>query len=745
MLHRKLSMASAFMLALLPALVSAETITQDTATATNLGLYGGEVRDVASDPDSDHLYVTAYSPNGFFRSDDNGATWHALDAEVYDLGEPRGVELDDSGNVYLLISEGLFKSTDHGVTFTEIGEDAVGSFGGTLVYHDSTVMVGRTDGKVAYTTNGGTSFTTSDTIQADSQVLSLSASATTDKYYAVLDDGNNGTLYVSTDGGDTWSEGEFDDIANRYTTIAANPGTAGHLLMLSYGEDVDPWQSYDDGATWDQIAISGTTPTDITFDASGRIYMGTVYSDDDGATWDNLNTTTPSNRVSQVWPDSSNDDRVYGSTFGAVAISTDRAVTWSDSNQGITAVTVNDVAQSSDKATVWIATNAGLAKTANYTDESPTWEFPINYDYYPQAVWVNPSDSNVVVVGGYEALYRTTDGGDNWNSIPAWNTDYAVQAIESDPNNDDVLYAVGATQNTVDAITGVVLMSTDAGANWTDLSITDDASSQALAVAQDGDLYVGAGQLDMSDDNVATGIYRYDGSSWSHLSDFPNEQVTSLVADRDNADILYATASDFDSYQHGHGGVYKTTDGGVTWNKLSDNSSGLEDASKYRVITIQNSTNTLYMAGTDITNNAGSIWKSTDGGENWGLYYTGLQNETFNSLLFDGLIAGNSRGAYDVRGKAGFKINEKTSTRIKFKLRDAATHKKLKHKKVTLWKKKDGDWVKVDSDHTNSKGKITFRIHPRSNSKYRLKYKPTGNAAEEYANSRSRTIEIQVD
>ncbi len=742
MSHRmSLRLIGALALTLLPSFVSAETIDQNRAAATNLGLYGGEVRDVASDPDSANLYVTTYSPNGFFRSDDDGATWHGLNAEVYDLGEPRGVELDDDGNVYLLITEGLYKSTDHGVTFTEIG--SIDAYGNNLVYHDGTLLVGRNDGAVSISTDHGASFTTSDVIQADSYVTSLSAAATPEQYYAVLEDGNNGTLYVSNDNGSTWSEGNYDDIANRYTTIAADPNTADHLIMLSYGEDVDPWQSYDGGTTWDQISISGTTPTAVNYDSSGRIYMGTVYSDDDGATWSNLNTTTPANRVSGVWPDTSDTNRLYGSTFGAVAISTDRGITWTDSNAGITAVTVYDVAQSADKTTVWIATGAGLAHTTDYTAETPTWEFPINYDYYPSTVWVSPADSNIVVVGGYQALYRSTDGGDSWTTLSEWNSDYSVLEIVSDPNDATHVYAVGAVQNLTDAVTGVVMMSADSGASWTDLNITNDAASQAIAVAQDGDVYVGAGQLAINDSTTATGIYKYNGSSWSQLTDFPEEQVTSLVADQDDADILYATASDFNSNQHGDGGVYKTTDGGTTWTKLSTTASGLENASKYRVITIQNSTNTLYMGGTSIDDNAGTIWKSTDGGTTWGRYYTGLQSETFNSLLFDGLIAGNSRGAYDVRGKAKYSVT-KSARQIAATIKDAATDKQLKHRKVTLWKKKHGDWEKVDTDHSNRHGKVSFRIHPRSTSRYQLRYQPTGNAAEEYTNSRSQTIKINL-
>lgn len=732
----------------IPFFAHAESISQQSATATNLGLYGGEVRDMVTDPNSDFVYATTYSPNGFFRSSNNGQTWQGVNASRYDIGEPRGVEMDGSGNIYVLANAGLFTSTNNGATLTQVGEDDIGGSGIDMVYRNGVLAVGLGDGRVAVRRDGSSAFSISSAIRANSYVASIAASANAGLLYAVLDNQSTGVLYVSSNTGSTWTAVDTSDVTNRFSAVAVNPENSEHLILLSYGEDTDPWQSTDGGESWSQIDVYGT-PTTVTFDDNGRIYVGISYSDDDGESWDTLDEETPSNRVSRVWPDSENADRLYGGTFGAVAISTNTGASWTDSNTGITAVAVHDVAQSTNKQSVWFATNAGLAHTENFLDSNPTWEFPIQYNFYPQAVWISPDDSESILVGGYNALYRSTNGGDSWTELDEWNADYAVQDIVSDPRNADIVYAVGGVQNVTDAVVGDALKSTDGGATWESLNVTDNAALQTAAVSRNGTLYVGAGAIDINGE-TATGVYTYNGSQWTHLSNSPNTQVTGIVADPDDANVLYATASTFNSSKQSQGGVYRTDDAGASWTKLSvSDNSGLDTASQYRAITIQGSTNTLYMSGIDTETSKGTIWKSSNRGQTWGVYYTGLQDEDFNTLLFDGLIAGNSRGAYGIKGKVRFVVKKtphkrkKHSRVITVTLKDFATKKVLKSRKLVLLKKKGNRWKKVKVDRTNRKGKAHFVVSAKKQKRYRVRYVPKGRAAEAYTKTTSKKFKVR--
>lgn len=736
--------------------VQAETVIQDTATATNLGLYGGEIRYISVDPNSDYIIVGAYSPNGIFISSDNGATWTATPASQ-NFGEPRGVAINNTGDMYVVAS-GLFKSTDQGATWAEIGEEAVGDYGGLLLYENSTIVVGRTDGAVSISTDEGATFTTT-TLEAGSVAISLAASPTSGTFYAIMDDNTTTTLHKTTDNGVTWSEVTTSDITERLGLVAVDPSDANRLYLTLSDADVAPYSSIDGGATWS--ALSAVTPfaTAISFDSTGRIYMGVDYSDDDGATWAQINATTPISRVSGiVIPDPDNDNTLYAGSFAAFATSTDRGANWTDTNEGITAVSVSDISQSTDKNTVWVATNAGLAKTENFLTTNaagPTWEFPIYYDSYPESVSVSPTNTNIVVVGGRGMMVKTTDGGDTWTTATGWNSDFTAQQIIRDPATPDTLYAAANYQDAQDVKTGDVFTSTDGGSTWTSLELTGDAPAQAVSLASDGTLYVGIGNLDIRGDGE-TGIYRYASSTWTKLEGAPEEEVTSILVEPADDTIIYATVADFDTYGADGdttSGFYRSTDSGVTWTRIT---AGLEDGTKFRAMGSQASRTptTLYLSGTHKLTGAGTIYKSTDGGTTWGEYYVGLKNDTFNALLFDGLLGANGLGLYgiqaftDITVKAKPKSVEKgEKVTLTITLKDAVTGKKLAKRKVVLLRKvgKSGTFKRFKAVTTNKKGVAVVRATIKKNTFFKARFTPKKTIdIEEFTTSTSDTLKVQV-
>jgi len=124
---------------------------------------------------------------------------------------------------------------------------------------------------------------------------------------------------------------------------------------------------------------------------------------------------------------------------------------------------------------------------------------------------------------------------------------------------------------------------------------------------------------------VAGGVWRSDdgGASWRPLDEFmANLAVTSLAMDPENSEVIYAgtgegfTQSVFLDGVHSSGmsfrgaGIFKTTDGGETWNQL-EATAGPEFHYVHKVVVSTNNPNRVY-AGT-----FQGLFRSRNGGQSW--------------------------------------------------------------------------------------------------------------------------------
>src|SRR5450755_629401 len=124
------------------------------------------------------------------------------------------------------------------------------------------------------------------------------------------------------------------------------------------------------------------------------------------------------------------------------------------------------------------------------------------------------------------------------------------------------------------AVAGGVWMTDDAGLTWKPISdgakITSVGAS-AVAPADPHVIYVGSGEGDMrSDITYGDGMYKSidGGTTWHHLGLTDTRQIARIIVDPADPDVAYVAA-----LGHGYGpnaerGVFKTTDGGATWQKV---------------------------------------------------------------------------------------------------------------------------------------------------------------------------------
>ncbi|MBM3535887.1 MAG: hypothetical protein FJX60_22985 [Alphaproteobacteria bacterium] len=118
---------------------------------------------------------------------------------------------------------------------------------------------------------------------------------------------------------------------------------------------------------------------------------------------------------------------------------------------------------------------------------------------------------------------------------------------------------------------------------------------------------------------VAGGIWKTTdgGSSWRALNDFSaNLAITSIVFDGANRDIMYASTGEgfFNADAIRGGGVFKSTDGGQTWIRLTSTDPASSSVWYYvnRLATHPTTSGILLSA-----NRGSGVYRSTDGGATW--------------------------------------------------------------------------------------------------------------------------------
>ncbi len=283
--------------------------------------------------------------------------------------------------------------------------------------------------------------------------------------------------------------------------------------------------------------------------------------------------------------------------------------------------------------------NIKLYKPANIKS-APAWSSigPDNIGGRIRAIVVNKNNSNQILLGAVDGgIWKTTNGGASWQPMTDSYGPISISCFVYD-NNQTVYAGTGEGWGNTDAIVGGgIFKSTDFGSSWTLLPSTYSATNSstdplywefknvlAMDIDPSGNIYAatkainytgGVGQY-----YLFGGIYKStdNGSTWTKIS--PSSTSTNYynptgVIAFSSSTIIFAAGSGSPN-----GGIYRTTDGGTTWNEVT---SGLP-SSGYNTIVIQkdNSGNAyaVYQSTDNSTSGDGGlkgIYKSTDSGASW--------------------------------------------------------------------------------------------------------------------------------
>lgn len=544
---------------------------------------------------------------GVYKSIDGGATWKAtgLTFPVMDRIYIAKLAIDptNGAKVYAAASDGVYYTSNGGTNWTKVQPSA-----GVAPYRDIKIRPG-TPSTVYTVTDAGEFFRSVDSGQswkpaagpadlaaAQRAVLGVTAANSSLVYIlAALNPGGTDLgIFKSTDGGGSFARipsstltGQASNQATFYDLVlAVSPTNANELMAGVFGAI----RSTDGGATWiyASVGTSGAANPIVHVDQHAMEYINNaIYDGSDGglhrstdgaAHWANLSPTLGIGQVYQVSGSRQNPSLIFVGEqdngfnrynagkwehlnvgdFGRVAVDpTNDQVVFASANYGVfkytdidgaapTEIKVTTEGKRFEGAPIVINPSNGQAVYAGYqnlfrsANGGANWQnltnFPadgLNVD----VIVLAPSDPKTIYLArsngfGNSKVYRSTNEGGKFDDISAGLPD-VVTGIAVDPANPMRLWATLQGGNT-----NAIYFSGNGGANWSNYSGTSLPNSSTRAVvyetgSKDG-LYVG----------TVAGVYFRDSTmaDWkAYNTNLPNVVVDSLEIDYNSRKLRAGT------------------------------------------------------------------------------------------------------------------------------------------------------------------------------------------------------------
>jgi len=238
---------------------------------------------------------------------------------------------------------------------------------------------------------------------------------------------------------------------------------------------------------------------------------------------------------------------------------------------------------------------------------------------------VNPdnfSEYYVAVASGH--IWKTTNNGITFEPVFDNNGVYSIGCVTMDPNNPNVVWA-GTGENNHQRALGYgngVYKTVDGGKSWKNMGlkdsrqigdiIIDPRNSEVVYVAAEGSVW---------GPNEERGLYKTTdgGKTWEKVLNISeNTGVANVCFEPGNPDVIYAGAEQRRRRQFGKIGggpesaFYKSMDAGRTWEKLTNGIPGV-DKGGMAIVVSPVDPNMVYVMF-EASNDKGGVYRSTDRG-----------------------------------------------------------------------------------------------------------------------------------
>lgn len=579
-------------------------------------------------PTDPNIVYAGFASSGLWKTTNGGTSWVPLGDYLPTLAVG-AIELDTSnpdhiyigtgegwGNVDAVHGVGLLESFDGGVTFQTTGYTYTMSSGRDVYeieYNPATgTLVLGADNGLWRSTNHGQTFTQIFTSGTWTDVEYRRGSTTT--MYACTWGSADYGFWTSVDDGATWTKTTTgvpgSSIGNcRFALTAANPDVIYWGIATSGGSMLGIWKSTNGAASFSQIYTGGHYGTqgwyDLTIDVdptnANRVFSGGVefyYSTNGGTSFTTWASNVHVDHHATAWAPS--DPSVFWlGTDGGCYRSSNAGSNFLSRNSGLTTLQFYAINHSMSVPTRALG---GTQDNGTYRyDNNPNWTSILGGDgFYCEIDFTNPQML-------YAELYygdhrRSTNGGSNMISA---NTGITEQGDWSTPTHMDF----GDSQTLWAAHNTKVYKSTNAMVSWSWVNNpaglnVGRAIHQCRAVPSFV-VICGSARIWKSYDS---------GATWTEITSGLSSggSISDIHVHPTNPDIMVVTVRRYSTLIHQ---VHKTTDGGVSWVAI-DGDLPNEPANS---IEIDPTYPDIYYLGTD-----SGVYVSFDAGASWQPFNTGL-------------------------------------------------------------------------------------------------------------------------
>jgi len=657
---------------------AAKTVSWSEAGPTNVP---GRITDIAVHPSQPNTVYAGAAAGGVFKSYDGGNSWTPI---FDDVGTPSigavAIHPNDAGIIYVGTGEanaaadtyegtGMYKSTDSGVTWNQIGLDSSYHIGRIVIdpLRPETLFVaaagkhfGATnpDRGLYRSQNGGGTWEKVLYVSDSTSCIDVAYQASSGTLLAAMWQkvryvdiykiygGITSGIYRSTDHGDSWtllnsSNGlpdPADSISRIGVTIEPYSGVAyaSYMNLRTY-DLLGVYRSTDVGLNWTRV--SGDYDLSGSFGGFGwyfgqiRVSPGnpnTVFSlgvdlyrsTDGGGNWYDVTGATHVDHHA-MWINPNNTSQIYDGCDGGVNASNNGGGYWSPKenmpNTQFYAISIDPLQpQRLYGGTQDNGTNRTLTGALN------DWDHIFGGDGF--YTLVDPRNSNVIYCEyQWGNMYKSTDGGYGWGSAlngvdyasdrHNWSTPFVI-----DPRNPDILY-YGSNR---------LWKTENAALNWRavsgELTSGPYPSNPSYGTITTIDVSrVNPQVIWVGTDDAHVHVTTNGGDSWTDVSGtLPDRWVTRVVTDPYDAQTAFVTISGY-QWSEPMPHIYRTVNTGAGWTAISGD---LPDAPVNDLIIDPHITNRLY-AATDV-----GVWATDNFGINWYPFDYSAPITTVHDLAF---------------------------------------------------------------------------------------------------------------